>query len=369
MTRRSITAGAFVFALAVAHGTWAQAQWGYPGGFGDFGWGGWGASTAEGDVARGMGAFAAGAGFYNLNTAKAESIDTDTVIKWNNYIYESQKNANNLRLARMAQRQRNNINMRDQIRQRLRDNPERADIHRGDAINVALDEINDPRVYGRHLPASKVKVGGALIRNIPFQKASAAITVSIYQLVDGGPPAALKKLEFEAELSAIKSLGQELRRQIEADDNPDPETIKKLLAAIGKAETQTAAVLPRNSRDRNEVDRYLKALHGLIGMLQTPAINVILSGVENRPDATMAELLRFMNAFSLRFGVASTREQRQVYDSLYPKLVALRNEVAAALPKAAAPTPGVDAAENFFSRMSLEDLQKKVPPTPAPAKD
>jgi hypothetical protein len=361
MTQRSIRAGALVFALAVAHGTCAQAQWGYPGGFGDWGWGGWGASTAEGDVARGMGAFAAGAGFYNLNTAKANAIDTDTVVTWNNYIYESQRNANNLRLERMAQRQQNNINARDRIRLRLRDNPERGDIHRGDAMNVALDEIDDPRVYSKHLPSSKVKVGGTLIRNIPFQKASAAITVSIYQLVDGGPPAALKKPEFEAELSAIKSLGKELRGQIEADDNPDPQTIKKLLAVIGKAETQTAAVLPRNSRDRTEADRYLKALHGLIGMLETPAIDVILAGVENRPDASLAELLRFMNAFNLRFGAASTREQREAYDALYPKLVAMRTEVTAALPGAAAPSSIGSAVQNFFSSMSFDDLSKKVP--------
>jgi hypothetical protein len=259
--------------------------------------------------------------------------------------------------------------LRDQLRQRLRDNPEPNDIYRGDAINVALDEINDPRVYVRHLPASKVKVGGDLIRNIPFQKASAGITVSIYQLVDGGPHDVLKRPEFAEELSAILSLGQELRRQIAADENPDPATIKKLLAAIGKAETKTAAVLPRNTRDRNEADRYLKGLHGLIGMLDTPAINVILAGVENRPNATLAELLAFMKAFSLRFGVAATPQQKQLYDSLYPKLVALRKEVAAALPAAAVPSPGVEAAENFFSRMSLDDLQKKVPTTPNPSKN
>jgi hypothetical protein len=361
MTRRSIAAGAFVFALVVAQGNLARAQWGYPGGFGDFGWGGWGASTAEGDIARGMGAFAQGAGFYNLTTAKADSINTDTVITWNNYIYESQKNANRLRLERMAQRQRNRVNMRDQIAQRLRDNPERIDIHRGDAMNVALDEINDPRVYIRQLPASKVKVGGSLIRNIPFQKGSAAITVSIYQLVDGGPPAALKRPEFEAELAAIKSLGAELRSQIAADDGPNPDTIKKLLAEIGTAETKSAATLARNSRERTEADRYLKALHGLIGMLDTPAIDVILAGVEKRPDATLGELLRFMNAFNLRFGVASTREQREAYDSLYPRLVALRTEVVAALPGATGPSSIANAVQNFFSWMSFDDLLKKVP--------
>jgi hypothetical protein len=361
MTRRSVAAGALVFVLTAVQGTWVHAQWGFPGGFGDFGWGGWGASTLEGDVARGLGSFAMGAGFYNRQTAEAESINADTVMRFNEYLYEAQRNATRMYHARLAERQLRNINMRDQIRQRLRDNPERADIHRGDALNVILDEINDPRVYFRQLPGGKAKIGGSLIRNIPFQKASAAITVSIYQLVDGGPPAALLKPEFQAEMTEIKSLGQELRKQIETDDNPDPTTIKKLLAAIGKAETKVAASLPRNTRDRNEADRYLKALHGLIGMLDTPAIDLILAGVENRPNATLAELLTFMNAFELRFGVASTQVQRQAYESLYPKLVSLRSEATTALAGAAAPPSIVNAATDFFSRMSFQDLLKKVP--------
>ncbi len=361
MARHSITAGALVFALAAAHGSWAHAQWGYPGGFGEWGWGGWGVSTAEGDIARGLGAFAEGAGFYNVKTAKANAIDADTVMRWNQYVYESQREASRLHHARLAENRLRNTNLRDQIRQRLRDNPESADVHRGDALNVALDEINDPRVYTRRLQASKVSLGGDLIRNIPFQKASAAITVSIYQLVDGGPPAVLKRTEFEAEMFAIKAMGKALRTQIEADEDPDKATVKKLLTAIGQAETKTSAVLARNSRDRNEADRYLKALHGLIGMLDTPAIDVILAGVEKRPDVSLGDLLLMMNAFSLRFGVASTPRQRQVYDTLYPKLVALRTESAAALAAAAPPSGLTGAVQNFFSAMSFEDLWKKVP--------
>ena len=96
-------------------------------------------------------------------------------------------------------------------------------------------------------------------------------------------------------------------------------------------------------------------------MLKTPAIDVILAGVENRPDATLGEMLNFMTAFNLRFGVASTPQQRQIYSTLYPKLVQLRNEIAPALATSAAPrTSGIEA-EDFFSVMSDNDLQKKAP--------
>jgi hypothetical protein len=96
-------------------------------------------------------------------------------------------------------------------------------------------------------------------------------------------------------------------------------------------------------------------------MMQTPALDVLLAGVEKRPDATLGELLNFMNAFNLRFGAANTPRQREIYNELYPQLVKLRNEVAPALAAATpAKTTGGEAGE-FFSGMPYEDLQKKAP--------
>ncbi len=68
-----------------------------------------------------------------------------------------------------------------------------------------------------------------------------------------------------------------------------------------------------------------------------------------------------MTAFNLRFGVASTPQQREVYNFLYPKLVQLRDEVAPALATSAAPKASGSEAEDFFSGMSYDDLQRKAP--------
>lgn len=365
MTRRFLTAGALAIVLAAAQGTQARAQWGYPMGYGGFGWGGWGGQTVQGSIAQGLGTMAMGAGIYNQQTAIANSINTDTVMRWNQYVYESQMNANRLHHGKLALEKFNSIQAVEKVQKRLRDNPERADIYRGDALNVALDEINDPRVYSKGLSGAKVTVGGETIRNIPFQYAAAAITMSIHQIAQGQPPASLLKPEFQSDRETLKALGQEIRKQIEGDKNPEPETVNKLLAAIHAAEVKADALLPKNTRDRNEADRYLKALHGLIAMLQTPAIDVILAGAEKRPDATLGELINFMRSFNLRFGVASTPQQRMTYDSLYPKLVALRDEVAPALAASAPPPSPGKAAGEFFSGMSYEDLKKKAPNPPS----
>jgi hypothetical protein len=367
MNRRWRGVAALAVAIAVVQGGASQAQWGYPAGYGMFGWGGWGfgGETVQGSIARGMGAFAEGAGFYSKQTAVANSINADTIIRWNQYVYESQLAANRAARERMARRQLGTIQAQDQIYRRLRDNPESRDIVRGDALNVAMDEINDPRVYSRALEGAKVKIGGEVIRDIPFQYAAAAITTSFHQVSQGPPPAVLLKPEYEANRTALKALGQEIRKQIEDGGMPDPENVGKALTLINALEAQVDKTLPRNSRDRVETDRYLKSLHGLLGMLQTPAIHVLLSGVENRPEATLGDLLTFMNAFNLRFGPADTLRQRQIYDSLYPKLDTLRDQIAPLLATTSPTKPEGNEAGEFFSGMSYEDLQKKAPPPPA----
>src|SRR5206468_2915311 len=142
--------------------------------------------------------------------------------------------------------------------------------------------------------------------------------------------------------------------QIEQDKSPDPETIRQLQDLVNKTEAKVDRILPANSRQRTETDKYLKALHGLIAMLQTPAIDVLVSGVQNRPEATLADLLGFMNAFNLRFGVASTPQQRMAYDALYPQLVTLRNQIAPALASASSPAPTGTEARDFFQGMTYQ---------------
>ena len=92
--RRSLLLALF---LAVP-GVSAPAQYAYPHGYGGYGWGGWGGggSTVQGNVASGMGNFAAGAGAYNVQTAQARAMNANTAMQWNDYMYAiNQRNANN----------------------------------------------------------------------------------------------------------------------------------------------------------------------------------------------------------------------------------------------------------------------------------
>ncbi|MFO0910017.1 MAG: hypothetical protein U0794_16995 [Isosphaeraceae bacterium] len=352
-----------VFLMAVSSRP-VHAQWGYPGGFGAFGWDGWGfgADTVQGATARGLGEFAAAEGLYNKQTAIADAIDVETVIRWNQFVYESQLEANRRRAQRIDRNRNRVIQSAEARRERLRNNPEPRDILQGDALNVALDELNDPRIYTKALEGAKARIGSDLIRAIPFRYASAAISVGFHQLATGSLPRSLATADFAAEREALRSLDQQLVEQTD-EGSPDPATVKKLLETIYAAEAKVAKLYadPAQRRQRQEAEAYLKSLHGMIVMLKTPAIESILAGVEKRPEITLGQLLNFMNAFNLRFGVASTPAQQAAYEAIFPKLRSLRDQLAPALAQAQPLKPLDHPAENFFSRMRFEDLEKSAP--------
>jgi hypothetical protein len=337
-------------------------------GYGGMGWGGWGGvGTVGGEMARGLGAFAAGAGVYNEQTAVARSINANTLMNWNQYMYDAQMNANHTNWERRQRQKGQIVKYTNETQARLRDNPSQADINSGDALNVAMTEINDPRVYSRTLSAANVRIGGESIRDIPFQYASEAITTSVHDITQGGPPKPLQAKEFSSLRDELRPVVAEIRKQVEEGEKADPELIKKSLSIIEDLEAKVDELMPRNSRDWNESTKFLKAVHGLLVMMEGPAVNVLLSGVEKRPDATLGQLLNFMNSFNLRFGAASTPRQREVYQSLYPQLVTLRTQVAPAL-ASAAPANTQGAAPDFFSGMEVRDIKakQKAGPTPAP---
>ena len=120
----------------------ANAQYYYPYGIGGggYGFGGWGA-TPDGDIARGMGAFVAAEGVYNYDTATANSINADTVMRVNEYLYQSQLEANrnfweyeNRKVGRSNAAQATAL----ATMSRIRDNPTEADIDSGAALKTVV---------------------------------------------------------------------------------------------------------------------------------------------------------------------------------------------------------------------------------------
>jgi hypothetical protein len=374
--RRLRWLAALVFALA-AQGGLAHAQYGYiyPGGYG--GWGGWGATTVGGDWARGMGVFAAGVGQYNVNTAQAAAINAQTVMQFNEYLWESQQIRNQRYYEQQQARRTRNIQSRETIMKRLIENPTTDDIISGDALNVALDQVTSPKVYVDAMKEAQVAIPSSLIKQIPFNAASEAITISLAELTDreNWPAEIIQNPAFEEERANLRAAAEEARKE---DDEGElkPETLRKLRDAVAALRAKVEATYQPGTQERRRVTPHLRALSGLVRMLDQPRVRDLLKNVDDTDERPLADLLGFMHTFNLRFGVAETPDQRVAYQQLWPALDNLRDALKGVpSPMAVTPTPGrAGRAPAFFQNLPEEHLNTTRPvpsvpefkPAPAP---
>jgi len=362
-------------ALLVAMGGSVRAQYGYPPGYGGYGFGGWGGtgSTVQGSIAAGMGAFAAAAGQYNVETAQARSINAQTAMQWNDYMYAvNQQNARN-EMIRLQKRQKRVNETADATYKRIHDNPSAAEIHSGDALNVILAELLNPRSLERVLKTATTPVDSKVVKSINFRSAANAVMISLDELSARGVPDVLRTSpEFEQERKNVRALAAEIRKEANSENTVEPATLQKFRDAVKAARVKVDATLPQGTRQRSESDNFLKALLGLSRMLEQPDVEQFLQGLNRYPTTSLGHLISFMHSFNLRFGVAKNPTQEAAYDQLYPMLVALRDKAEAVGPNpvtAEAPLPDPQKAASFFSGMDYSHVQPKaaVPAPPSPA--
>ncbi|MGE3819266.1 MAG: hypothetical protein AB7I30_07505, partial [Isosphaeraceae bacterium] len=156
-------------------------------------------STAPGDIARGMGFLLRGAGEYNLYTAMAGSINTDSWIRLNEYIYQSIQHENAERARRNGLKAARRIQNLNKIRDRVLNEPEAGDIARGDALNSVLRQLQryNPSMYR----TDSVELDSNVVRRIPFKSAEHNAVVSLDRINPNGRrwPTALIRPEIEKE--------------------------------------------------------------------------------------------------------------------------------------------------------------------------
>jgi hypothetical protein len=362
-----------VLVLSTCSGT-ARAQYGYPGGYGGYGWGGWGSGTMGGNLARGLGWFGFGRGMYNLQTAKAASINTDTVTRWNQYVFSSQMNTNRRYQRRLAAQQRE-INQADaEIQDRLRNHPSTLDITDGDALNVLLETLLNPANAGASLQYIRTPLRSDIIPVIPFEVATEGMTACLDSMtMDGQWPLALRDEAFQPERDALKSA---VKKALTEDEqgNLSPETIDAIGTAVKNLRVKFEKLVPQDRPDYVEAQNAIKAMAGLTKMLYSPQMDKILAELDDYQGTTLGDLLGFMQAFNLRFAPANSYRQRMVYTKLYPMLAEQANSspasgaaggVAGAASRAVGAAEGAgasaieglkSAATDFFKDMNWDHL-------------
>jgi hypothetical protein len=329
MHRRVILTFGMFLGLAAFAGE-SRAQWGYsyyPWGYGGYGWGGWG-GTAQGDVARGLGYFNMGAGIYNRETAIARSINTDTAIRWNEYVYLSQREGTREYFARRNAAITTDKNAYNALLNRIQDNPTTADVDSGDALNAVLHQLSNPRIHTSALRMADSQINAKMIREIPFRNAVEAVTFSLSQLKASTQwPAVLLDPRFVSDRAKFETLVDEIRNDSTHGGQTSPRTLSKMRAFTSRLK-ETLMALPLEDKAENQkAVKFVKTLTALTGLLEKPDIGQVLEELTKMERTSVGNLLTFLHTFNLRLAPATTPRQREVYRDLYPILVQTRDRI------------------------------------------
>ncbi len=320
-----------------------------------------------GNIAQGLGALYAGAGIYNQETAVANSINMDTAMRYNEYLYESQlESTRRYHQVRNAQFAKDNAAYDAHIKH-LQDDPSDAEIRNGDALNTALDQLGDPRIHSSALRLATDPVDAQLIRDIPFRNASEAITITLSQFKDVEKwPASLRRERFADDHREFVQLIEQARKQDETGD-VSPETLDKIRGVISRVRGKLQAQ-PLGDREQKEALNFLKGLTALTRLVEMPDVKAVLDELRNMKSTSIGNLMAFMHTFNLRFGEPQTPKQRLIYEKLYPLMDNARDRILGELKPAPSSKRGEGGPQvhDFFSGVDEKHLDRKRGTTPTP---
>jgi hypothetical protein len=327
----------------------ASAQWRYPRGYGGYGMSQWGADPASGYMA-GLGSYARGQGVYQLEKAKADSINVDTMIKWNKA----------LRARQAALREENRKKaVKQEAEREVR--VEQINLRDGTTLNKLLSEIFDGDPTVARSGRAKTPLSPSAIREIPFEWDSEAITICIDQMTGkDGLPEMLSRPTYVDERNALRAAVEPALAE-DAKGNVSDEARKRIALAI-------SAFRSRFTKTSNDFDSgyqdaldYFSTLASLSRLLNDPSMKSFLAQLDGGQERTVGDLIVFMNAYNLRFGPATTEHQLEIYTRLVPALETIRD--APNSEKAGAPEPDrtgkglISAAKQTFKWMGWDQLE------------
>jgi hypothetical protein len=342
----------------------ARAQWAY----GGWGWGGWGAggTTPQSAALQSAGNFAMGAGVYNLDTAQARSINAKTAMQWNDYAAQIAHESARNHAARVNQEMARNKALYSARQQQLRDNPGRREVENGDALNLAVEDLSDPRLGKSALRAARAPVPATLIATVPFVYASERVTLMLDDLRASVKwPEVFEEERFAGDKKAFDDLVARIRAEGNAGE-VSPRILREARGFVNNLRARVEGQPLKDPEDQKEALRFLTACTSLLGLLEKPNIGPALVELRKIQDTMVGNLLGFMHAYNLRFGAATTPQQRQAYQELFAILDQTRDEILAEARLESTTTTRADAraATDFLQDVDQGRSSRGATPRP-----
>lgn len=328
----------------------ASAQWIYPRGYGSYGMSKWGADPGAGYMA-GLGSFARSQGAYQLEQAKADAINVETMVKWNRALRARQQV---LRAEKEKAAAREEARRESRLRETL--------LIDGTTLNDVLYEILDADPAVVKAGRSKTPLSPSAIREIPFEWDSEAISVCIDQMTaQGSLPDLLMAPKYAAERDALRAAAVPALTE-DAKGSVSPETIRRISDAVSHFRADYLKKSSEFEPGYQDGLDFFTTLASLGRLLGDPSMKDFLAKLDDSQPRTVGDLIAFMHSHNLRFGPATSDRQIEIYRGLLPLLRAIRDEAGVAV--AAVATEGdrtgqslISSARQTFKGMNWNQLE------------
>ncbi len=289
------------------------------------------AQTIDGDILRGQGQLARGAGWYNLNTAKANAINVNAIRAYNeevrlNYrnrvMFWAEKNEGKKLSTEEAQKRA------DARLEELRSNPSNDDIRSGEAINVLVGVLSDPSIDPKYWQDKAVGLpGGTTIKNIVFHhypKKMAPnepkVLVSLSRLgKDLEWPIYLNNTAFDAERDGYVSAVSKVKRTV-LSNKFEPNEIKALQNSLDKLKQKIETSLETKGGYRSQGKEFHSELINATKLFDAENIEwakYVLQETDQYDATTVEQLIAFMRQYRLMFAAADSPRSTKLYNDLF----------------------------------------------------
>ena len=292
-------------------------------------------STAEGDYLRGVGVAAFGMGVYNRQTAEANSINANTEMRINEYVFACLMNENRMNAEHRDAMVAKNKENYTKIRQRIDQHPEARDVRKGDALNVVLEQLNNPKIQESSSHTVTVPLSVDEVRRIPFKLGAKGVkSFSIARLTakeKGKWPVAFQDNQFDRDRREFeKALDNALEQQYKGD--MQLESIKAVQKTVDNLEYTLEKVVGKISDTLYfEARERLKEMRATVEMLKTQSIEQALGELDRYAGTTVNDLRVFMLRHNLQFADAANPDEKELFPQLYAKLGEQKDRVSVGL--------------------------------------
>jgi hypothetical protein len=291
-------------------------------------------ATPEGDYLRGVGAAAYGMGTYNLRTAQANSINTETAIRWNDYVANCVKTSAREHHERLVEDLAKRKEAYDKLHERFRTSPEDLDVLKGDALNAVLKQLLSPTISESSFRYAEVKLPADVVRQIPFFLADEKVKFSMSRLKmrsKAKGPVAFQDPRFARHLRSYEVALDEALEQA-MDGRMTLEAIDALRATVDDlARKLDREIPPSTDAYYIEAKQRVEELRESVDLLKKHKVQMAIAELDKYSGTTVNDLRRFMQKHNLLFAPSKTPDERTLYPRIHTELLVQREKLKGAI--------------------------------------